>query len=136
MAKKANATCSVCGKKYYLCIACDRHKIDWKPWKVIVDNENCYNIYDIVSKYIANNITKEEAKELLTTVDLSGLNDFKDFMRSKIEEILELRDNKVEKKTIVEDIVSEEVIEDKVDTDNEAKVVEERSTKKNFKKKD
>ena len=49
MAKKQNnAACAVCGKDYYLCIACDRHKSTWKPWMVIVDNENCYNIYDIV----------------------------------------------------------------------------------------
>lgn len=88
--RKPNTTCAVCGKGYYLCIACERNKSNWKPWKVIVDDENCYNIYDIVSKYIANNITKYEAKELLNTTDLSDLDNFKDLMKNKIKEILDL----------------------------------------------
>ncbi len=124
--KKSNVTCSVCGKEYYLCIACDRHKVDWKPWKVIVDNENCYNIYNIVSKYIANNIYKEEARELLKTTDLSGLNNFKNLMKNKIEEILREDENV----TFVEETVIENTIVDTVES------AEEKNVKKHYKKKD
>lgn len=134
MAKKTeNAICVVCGNKYHLCVACERDKSNWKSWNIIADKEECYNIYNIVSKYIAKDITKSEAKELLNAFDLSNLDNFKEVMKNKIKEILELRDNKIVKETIVEEFVSEEVVEDKVD---EVKVVEERSTKKNFKKKD
>jgi hypothetical protein len=108
--KQNNATCAVCGNGYYLCIACNRNKTTWKPWMVIVDNENCYNVYDIVSKYIANDITKEEAKELLNQVDLSGLDGFRSLMKSKIKEILEIPAETSEVKEVIEEItVIEEI---------------------------
>jgi hypothetical protein len=136
MAKKTeNAICVVCGNKYHLCVACNRDKSNWKSWNIIADKEECYNIYNIVSKYVAKDITKSEAKELLNAFDLSNLENFKDVMKAKIKEILELRDNKIVE-TIVEEIVSEETTEDKVEKVYDVKVVDERTTKKNFKKKE
>ena len=134
MAKETkNAVCVVCGNKYHLCVACERDKSNWKSWNIIADKEECYNIYNIVSKYIAKDITKPEAKEALNSFDLSNLNNFKDVMKNKIKEILELRDNTTEK-VVVEDIICEENIVE--DTTEKIKVVDEKYTKKNYKKKD
>jgi hypothetical protein len=135
MAKKQNnATCTVCGKNYYLCIACDRHKSTWRPWMVIVDDENCYNIYDIVSKYIAHDITKEQAKELLNTVDLTDLDNFRSLMKSKIKEILDLDVKIDEVKEAVEETVKETIEENKEFEMNEVVGITTTSKKKNSKK--
>lgn len=85
---KENTTCIVCGKKYHLCIACERNKATWKPWKAITDSENCYNIYQVVNDYNFNKTTKNEARALLEKLDLSEVHTFKDHIRQKIYEIM------------------------------------------------
>lgn len=85
---KENTACIVCGKKYHLCIACERNKSTWRPWKAIVDNENCYNIYKVVNDYNFNKITKNEARTLLEKFDLTGLPTFREHIKQKINEIM------------------------------------------------
>lgn len=109
---KENTTCIVCGKKYHLCIACERNKATWKPWKTIVDSENCYNIYKVVNDYNFNKITKNEARALLEKLDLTEMHTFKEHIRQKINEIM--RKPKKVKPVVVEettvDIVEEPTV--------------------------
>ena len=85
---KNNTTCIICGQKYHLCIACERKKATWKSWRRFVDNENCYEIYNILNSYKFNKITKLEAKEMLNDVDLSNLENFKEKVQNEIKDIL------------------------------------------------
>ena len=84
-----NATCIICGKKYHLCIACERTKATWKNWKIIADSENCYEVYKIVNDYNFNKITKSEAKDLLEKCNLTELETFKENVKNVIKEIIE-----------------------------------------------
>jgi len=145
--EKENASCVICDNKYYLCIACERNKSNWKPWKIITDTENCFKIYDVLNKYNFNKISKEEAKEKLGTFDLSGLSTFKESVKKQIEEILEMTNNvetvesiettvvDIVEKTPVEEVIietnetAEEIIEE-----NNIEVVEKKFRKRTSKK--
>ena len=130
--KESNSTCVICGQKYHLCVACERKKATWKSWRMFVDKENCYNIYKVLNDYHFNKITKDEAKELLLKLDLSGLDNFKENIKEKINDILLVEKNiktyrnkrkKYElKEQSAEDV--ETTIENKVEIKNEEKQLE------------
>ena len=103
-----NATCIICGEKYHLCIACERNKGTWKPWKMITDSENCYGIYQVVNDYNFKKITKEEARIQLGKLDLSKSYTFKDNVKKVISEIMKKK-KKVEKP--VEIVETVEIVE-------------------------
>ena len=86
--KEENATCIVCGKKYHLCIACERSKSSWKTWKSITDTENCYKIYQILTDYNFDKISKDEARSLLEELDLSEIDSFKESVKKQIKDIM------------------------------------------------
>lgn len=88
-----NATCIICGKKYHLCIACERNKSNWKFWKVLTDTENCYKVYQVVNDYNFNKISKDEARVLLEALDLSELETYKDSVKKTIKDILKTKRN-------------------------------------------
>lgn len=124
--KDKNSTCIICGQKYHLCIACERKHANWKPWRAFVDKENCYNIYKILNDYNYNKITKVEARKLLSEVDLSKLDTFKERIKAQINEILKVekisrpcrsKKNKIEEQ-------QEEVVEEIVEIEIENKVEE------------
>lgn len=85
---KENATCIICGKKYHLCISCERTKATWKKWKIITDSENCYNIYNVVNDYNFNKISKEEARNLLEQLDLKEVSTFNENVQELIKDIM------------------------------------------------
>lgn len=125
--REENATCIVCGKKYHLCIACERSKATWKPWKMIADTENCYEIYKVLNDYNFNKISKEEARNLLEKLDLKNVDAFKENVKSKIKEIMKRKKtSKVEKTIEVEDVIQEEKIEEDI-TEEIIETVEEKS---------
>jgi hypothetical protein len=125
--REENATCIVCGKKYHLCIACERSKATWKTWKMIADTENCYEIYKVLNDYNFNKISKEEARNLLEKLDLKNVDTFKENVKSKIKEIMKRKKtSKVEKTIEVEDVIQEEKIEENI-TEEIIENVEEKS---------
>lgn len=106
--REENATCIVCGKKYHLCIACERSKATWKPWKMITDTENCYEIYKVLNDYNFNKISKEEARSLLEKLDLKNVNTYKEKVKNTIKEIMKRkRISRTEKEKEVTEIVDE-----------------------------
>lgn len=54
-------------------------------WKNIFDTENCKTVFETVSDYVQNAITKESAKVRLSKCDVSGV--FKDNIKKLIEDI-------------------------------------------------
>lgn len=87
MAEKNNASCSICGKEYYMCLACKEHKILY-PWKIHTDTSEHYKIYQIIHGYSTGVYDKSEAKSKLQAVDLSDLNSFKNNIKRVIKDIM------------------------------------------------
>ena len=87
-----NRICLSCGKQYEYCGSCANSR-NLPAWKNIFDTETCKDIFECVSDYEQNAITKEHAKEMLSKYDLSKVS-----MKDKI-------------KTIVNEIVNEDNIE-------------------------
>lgn len=113
--KEKNATCIICGKDYHLCIACERNKSNWKPWKALTDTENCYEIYKVLNDYGFNKISKEEARNLLSKLDLSNVDTFKESVKTKIKEIMKTKRASIKLKQrevveVQEDVVQKESI--------------------------
>ena len=82
-----NATCSICGEKYHMCISCSEVQ-SFTPWRSIVDRINCYKIFLILKDYTNNTKPKEMAKSELNKCDLSELNAFIPEVKIVIENIL------------------------------------------------
>lgn len=82
-----NATCSICGNKYHMCITCSEVK-SFTPWRTIVDTVNCYKIFLTLKDYTNNAKTKENARAELEKYDLSEIDIFIPEVKSAIEEIL------------------------------------------------
>ena len=111
MAKKNNRKCICCSTEYRYCNSCSEDRT--KPaWYAIYHNENCKNIFNTASDYLAGLITKEEAKQKFDACDLS----YKNKLHNKIvEAINDVYGLKVEVKKVVETVteIKEEIVEDK-----------------------
>jgi hypothetical protein len=94
MDNNLNATCSICGERYRLCLSCQDSKLN--PWRSIVDSIEHYKIFIIIRDYENGYISKEEANEQLIQRDLTGSENFVPEIKAKIEEIMAVA-NKVNK---------------------------------------
>lgn len=102
--RRENKTCICCGKKYEFCLNCAEY--DHLPrWMNIWHNENCKNLFDITTEYLAGNITSEKAKEEFAKCDLSYKNELHESIINAINEV-----NKRNKKIAVS---KEKTVEDK-----------------------
>ena len=82
-----NATCSICGKSYHLCLAC-KDQINLTPWKRHTDTSEHYKIYQILHGYNTKVYTKEEAKLKFQMVDLSDFDSLRDNIKNIIKDII------------------------------------------------
>ena len=83
MAKKNNRKCICCSTEYRYCNSCSEDRT--KPaWYAIYHNENCKDIFNTASDYLAGAITKEDAKQKFDACDLS----YKHKLHSKIIEAI------------------------------------------------
>lgn len=87
MAEKNNATCSICGKAYHVCLSC-KDSMANHPWRVHTDTSEHYKVYQVLRGLSTGVYTKEETKEKLKNIDLHDLCDFRPHIKSLIEEIL------------------------------------------------
>ena len=106
MAEKNNSTCSICGKKYYVCLSC-RDSIKVNPWKIHTDTAEHYKVYQVIHGYSTGVYNKEEAKTKFKNINLSDLNSFRPHIKTLIKSILK------EEKNVVKPV--EKMIEDKVE---------------------
>ena len=88
MAEKLNRTCIACGKKYSYCNHCSQDR-DKEPWYSIYCSGNCRKVFMATTDYLANEITKEQAKEIFETCDLSNRYTFKGKINEVINEVCE-----------------------------------------------
>lgn len=60
---KANATCVICGNRYYRCEKCIKLGAQGiYPWKLFCDTSKCYMLYSTLEAYSNGLIGKKEAR--------------------------------------------------------------------------
>lgn len=87
MVEKNNATCSICGKPYYVCLSC-KDSVRANPWKIHTDTAEHYKVYQIIHGLSTNVYTKDEAKTKLKNVNLSDKDSFRPHIKEIIDDIL------------------------------------------------
>lgn len=80
-----NRICLACGKAYEYCGSCPS-SLNLPVWKNIFDTENCKTVFETVSDYAQNAITKESAKNKLSKCNTSI--SFKEQIQNYVDEIL------------------------------------------------
>ena len=86
MAKTKARKCIVCGKEYEYCNRCSSHA-DMPTWMALYHDDNCRNIMNIATEYMAGNLTREDAKSQLDNCDLTNKKNFKESVANAVNEI-------------------------------------------------
>lgn len=87
MATKNNATCSICGKSYHMCVSC-KDVINAAPWKKHTCTSEHYKVYQVIHGLSTKVYNKDEAKSKLQNIDLSDLENFRDNIKDIIKDIM------------------------------------------------
>ena len=110
MSERINATCSICGNGYHLCMSC-KDKMDLQPWKAFTDSASCYQVFQVVKGYSTGVYTKEEFKNKLKNIDLSNLESYKENIKALIKDALKEEEEAIAEIAQVEEkIVTERPI--------------------------
>ena len=86
MSKEINHWCVVCGKGYHACDSCNEIK-SFTPWRSLTDSIEHFKIFSVLKDYNNNLIDKNEAKEMLSNIDLSDKDSFKESSKRLIDDI-------------------------------------------------
>lgn len=119
MAEKNNATCSICGTQYHMCLSC-KDSVQLQPWKIYCCSADCYKTFQVVRGFSTGVYTKEEFKSKLKNIDLSNLENYRDHIKSLIKETLR------EEPVVEIDDNVEESVETKVTVEELEKMVDEK----------
>lgn len=85
MANKTNATCSICGNGYYMCLSC---RDNTNSWKIYTDTAEHYKVFQVVRGFSNNVYTKDEAKAKLKNINLVDLESFRPHIKKIVKDIL------------------------------------------------
>lgn len=99
---RTNRTCMICQTKYYYCSHCDEALAGapgFEPWKILVHDENCRKILNILQKHSTKVLSTKEAKELLQECDLSVIDTAQDIVKNQVKEIMDSSEPEVSTKT-------------------------------------
>lgn len=115
--------CILCGSEYTYCKSCPKD-IKKETWHTLYDTENCKNISQALTNYNLKQITKEDAREILSTCDLSI--ELNEHYRSEIEEIMSKpKRGQRAKALIIDEVIPEEIKEEIFEEIKEEAPVEE-----------
>ncbi len=104
MGEQNNATCSICGNPYHLCLSC-KDSMKLHPWKIHCCSPDCYKTFQVVKGYNTGVYTKEEFKSKLKNIDLSNLENYKENIKVLIKDTLkEEKEEFVVKEPIVSSV--------------------------------
>ena len=104
MGEQNNATCSICGNPYHLCLSC-KDSMKLHPWKIHCCSPDCYKTFQVVKGYNTGVYTKEEFKSKLKNIDLSNLENYKENIKVLIKDTLkEEKEESVVKEPIVSSV--------------------------------
>ena len=87
MGEQNNATCSICGNPYHLCLSC-KDSMKLHPWKIHCCSPDCYKTFQVIKGYNTGVYTKEEFKSKLKNIDLSNLENYKENIKVLIKDTL------------------------------------------------
>ena len=108
MVENNNATCSICGNGYHICLSCkDYMKLN--PWKVHCCSADCYKAFQVVRGFSTGVYTKDEFKSRLKNIDLSNLDNYREHIKTLIVDALK----EDEITNTVEEVTAEKVIVEK-----------------------
>lgn len=110
MAEQNNATCSICGNGYHVCISC-KDAMKLHPWKIHCCSADCFKVFQVVRGFSTNVYTKDEFRSKLKNIDLSNLENYREHIKALIKDALK-EDSVVEDVQFVEPI---ETVEDTVE---------------------
>lgn len=82
-----NATCSICGSGYHLCLSC-RDSIKLAPYKMHCCSAPHYQVHQIIHGLNTGVYTEDEAKIKLKNVDLHDVESFRPHIKEIIKDIL------------------------------------------------
>ena len=136
MGGQINATCSICGNGYHLCISC-KDSMKLHPWKMHTDSASCYQVFQVVKGYNTGVYNREEFKSKLKSIDLSNLENYREHIKLIIKDALK-EEKTVETETEIEIKTENKKVEDVETVNAEADVTVEEvktvySRKRNFK---
>ena len=139
MIEKNNATCSICGSGYYVCLSC-KDKMKLHPYKIYCCSPSHFQVFQVVRGFSTGVYDKDEFKSKLKNIDLSDLENYREHIKVLIEDALKEDKTEVVIETIeeIENTVVEDVAEVKVEgteiTENIIKPTA--SRKRNYKAKE
>ena len=111
MAEQNNATCSICGSEYYVCLSC-KDKMKLHPYKIHCCSPSHFQVFQVVRGFSTGVYDKDEFKSKLKNVDLSDLEDYREHIKTLIKDVL--KEDVVETvKTVEENESVEEVVAEK-----------------------
>lgn len=116
---KNNRVCIVCYAQYSYCNNCKEH-MHFPTWMNIYHSENCRNIFNIISSYLGQKITKEEAKKRLDSCDLTYKDNLKETIKNAIDEIYYVKADNVD--VLNSEMVNIDVVPTDVSKKTRAKV--------------
>lgn len=99
MAEKHNATCSICGKPYYVCMGC-KDSMQLHPYRSFTDTAEHYKVFQVVRGFSTGIYDKDEFKSKLKNIDLSDLDSYRPHIKDLIK-------NALKEETVVETSVVE-----------------------------
>lgn len=103
--RKRTRQCIVCGVEYTYCNSCREHA-SRPSWMAIYHDDNCRNIMNIATEYMAGNITRADAKSELDKCDLTNKKNFKESVIKAVNEIYATKKaSKVDADKVAEEIV-------------------------------
>lgn len=113
---KANRTCYCCGQEYYYCPSCPGDKKDPQIY-TMWDSEVCKDIFNTLSRESLKKITTKECKENLIELGVDKIEIKKESVKNHINRVMsceDIKDIKIEK---TENVETEEVTEEPLDSD-------------------
>ncbi len=84
--KEINHWCVLCGIGYHSCDTCSKEK-HFTPWRALTDTMEHYKIFMVLKDYNNKLTSKEEARELLADLNLSGQDSFKESAKNLLADI-------------------------------------------------
>lgn len=103
MGGQINATCSICGSGYHLCLSC-KDSMNLHPYKIHCCSADCYKVFQVVKGYSTGVYNKGEFKSKLKNIDLSNLENYRDHIKSLIKDALK-EDKKDEEELVADEVV-------------------------------
>lgn len=98
-----NRKCILCGKEYKFCSNCSDQHLKDETWRNIYCSENCKNIFNILSMNANGHVNDASAKDMLSKLDLTNLNQYREDFKQQINKIqrAEQPTHKFEEKPVV-----------------------------------